>query len=507
MQASNLFEALLNAIVQHGRSQTIVQDSTTKDEESYQSLLKKTLALGQLARKISQEGEVLGVLMPNVSNTIALVIGMSAFGRVPAMLNYTAGACGVKNACEAANIQTIVTAKAFIEKANLSTTLAALTHLNIVYLEDLRLQFNWRDKIWLMGYALPFPKLVMRKTSRNETAVILFTSGSEGKPKAVLHSHASILANIDQINMTLDFNPSDKFIMVLPIFHAFGFTGTLLPILNGISVYIYPSPLLYKAIPEAIYEKACTVLFATNTFLGHYAKHADPHHFKPLRYVIAGAEKLSDAVRHLYLVKFNIAVLEGYGVTECAPVLSANTPSANKSGSVGRFVPNVEYVLKPVSGITEGGVLHVKGPNIMQGYYDHDQPGVLRSPNGGWHDTGDIVQVDADGFIFILGRQKRFAKIAGEMISLEAVEAIANAAAPDFSHAATSEADLQRGETIVLFTTDPNLNRSQLQTAAKSLGHAEIAIPKQIYHLAELPILGTGKLDYVALKQMAEARV
>jgi acyl-[acyl-carrier-protein]-phospholipid O-acyltransferase/long-chain-fatty-acid--[acyl-carrier-protein] ligase len=345
---------------------------------------------------------------------------------------------------------------------------------------------------------------VMKKCAPSKTAVILFTSGSESKPKAVLHSHSSILSNIQQINAVLDFNPSDRFIMVLPIFHAFGFTGTLLSVLNGISVYIFPSPLLYKQIPEEIDKKACTVLFATNTFLNHYAKYADRHQFKSLRYVIAGAEKLSDTVRHLYKEKYNIHILEGYGATECAPVLSVNTPSANKTGSVGRFVPDITYRLKPVSGIEQGGVLQVKGPNMMQGYYYHHQPSVLCPPTDGWYDTGDIVHVDEEGFIFILGREKRFAKVAGEMVSLMVVEQIAQAASPDFHHAASTQADTQRGETIVLFTTDAKLTREDLQTASKKLGCPEIAIARKIMWIAEIPILSTGKTDYAQIKTLAE---
>lgn len=503
MQVNSLFEAFLQAVDSYGQRTKIIQDINSQ-AESYQTLLKKSLALGRMSRKISADGEVVGVLMPNITPTIALIFGLSAFGRIPAMLNYTAGVASVKDACTAANIQTVITSKAFIEKAGLATLIAGLTQLKIVYLEDLRAEFSWRDKLWLL-MALLFPHRAITKSSPTETAVILFTSGSEGKPKAVLHSHASILANIAQITAILDFNPRDQFIMVLPIFHAFGFTGSILPLLNGIAVYIFPSPLLYKVIPEEISKKACTVLFATSTFLNQYAKHADPHHFKSLRYVIAGAEKLTDAVRNLYQEKFNIRILEGYGVTECAPVLSANTLSANKVGSVGRFVPNMDYQLKPVAGIAQGGVLHVKGPNVMQGYYHYHAPAVLCPPDAGWHNTGDIVRVDEDGFIFILGREKRFAKVAGEMVSLAVVEEIAQAAAPDFQHAASTQADLQRGEAIVLFTTDIALTREALLLAAKKLGQPEIAIARKIKHIAEIPMLGTGKTDYAQLKTLAQS--
>jgi acyl-[acyl-carrier-protein]-phospholipid O-acyltransferase/long-chain-fatty-acid--[acyl-carrier-protein] ligase len=334
---------------------------------------------------------------------------------------------------------------------------------------------------------------------------VLFTSGSEGKPKGVVHSHKSILANIAQIMAILDFNPADKFMMVLPIFHAFGFTGSMLPVLNGIKMHIFPSPLQYKVIPEIIHNRGCTVFFATSTFLGNYAKYAHPHDFNKLRIVVAGAEKLNNEVRKIYAEKFGIHILEGYGATECAPVLSANTPIANLHGSVGQFIPGLEHKLESVPGINSGGLLHVRGENVMKGYYLFDNPGVLNPPEDGWYNTGDIVEVDARGYIHIKGRVKRFAKVAGEMVSLEVVEHIACTAATEYQHAASSVSDAQRGESIVLFTTDKKLKREDLQIVAKNLGLPELAVARKIVAVEEIPLLGTGKTDYVTLKQMAEA--
>jgi acyl-[acyl-carrier-protein]-phospholipid O-acyltransferase/long-chain-fatty-acid--[acyl-carrier-protein] ligase len=345
----------------------------------------------------------------------------------------------------------------------------------------------------------------MEVNKPEEPAVVLFTSGSEGKPKGVVHSHKSILSNISQIMAILDFSPTDKFMMVLPIFHAFGFTGSMLPVLNGIKIHLFPSPLQYKVIPEVIYDRGCTVFFATSTFLGNYAKFAHPYDFYKLRIVVAGAEKLNEEVRRTYTEKFGIRILEGYGATECAPVLSANTPMANLNGSVGQFVPGLEHKLESVPGIDAGGLLHVRGENVMKGYYLFDNPGVLNPPEDGWYNTGDIVEVDAQGFIHIKGRVKRFAKVAGEMVSLEVVEKIACTAAPEHQHAASTQADVQRGENIVLFTSDPGLKREDLQIVAKNLGTPEIAIARKIIHVEELPLLGTGKTDYVTLKKMAEA--
>jgi len=503
-KSRTFFEAFLDTIDKFGSRTKIIEDMNGV-EETYQMLLKKSLALGRIACKVSAPREAVGVLMPNVTNTLALILGMTAFNRIPAMLNYTAGTSGMQNACIAANIKTIITSRKFIEAANLEEVVSKFTGLNVVYLEDLRSEFGVRDRAWLMGYALHYPRAAMEETRPEDIAVILFTSGSEGKPKGVVHSHKTILANIAQIMAILDFNPTDKFMMVLPMFHAFGFTGSLLPILGGIKIMVFPSPLQYKVIPEVIYDKGCTVLFATSTFLGNYAKYAHPYDFYKLRFVVAGAEKLNEEVRKTYHEKFGIRILEGYGTTECAPVLSANTPMANRHGSVGQLMPGIEHKLEPIPGIEEGGVLHVKGENVMLGYYKFDAPAQLEVPEDGWYNTGDVVEVDAEGFIFIKGRVKRFAKVAGEMVSLEVVEKIAHTAAPEHQHAATTQTDMQRGENIVLFTTDPALKREDLQIVAKNLGSPELAIARKIVQLEEIPLLGTGKTDYVTLKQMAEA--
>jgi acyl-[acyl-carrier-protein]-phospholipid O-acyltransferase / long-chain-fatty-acid--[acyl-carrier-protein] ligase len=502
-----LFGALLDAIEIHGRKTRLVEDMR-QVEENYGELLKKGLALGRLVEKISAQDETVGVLMPNVSNTVCLIFGMSAMRRMPAMLNYTAGTQGMSNACVAAGIKTIITSRQFLETANLEDIVAAIPNVRLVYLEDLRSRFSILDKVWLMAYALPFPSLAQKSSSPEKPAAVLFTSGSEGKPKGVVLSHSAILANVAQLLAVIDFSPNDKFFITLPLFHAFGFSGSILTVVMGAKLFLYPSPLHYRVIPEVIYDRNCTVLFGTSTFLGNYAKFAHPYDFHKLRYVLAGAEKLNEEVRKTWIDKFGIRILEGYGTTECAPALAVNTPMANRVGSVGTPLPGLQHQLLSVPGIERGGLLHVKGPNVMLGYYLYDNPAVLKPTSAemgdGWYNTGDIVEIDADGFIYILGRVKRFAKIAGEMVSLETVEQIANHASPEHQHAASTQPDPQRGENILLFTTNANLGREALQASARKLGSPEIAIARKIIVLAELPILGTGKTDYVTLKQMAE---
>ncbi|MDR2875208.1 MAG: bifunctional acyl-ACP--phospholipid O-acyltransferase/long-chain-fatty-acid--ACP ligase [Methylobacillus sp.] len=508
--SDTLYGALCDTMDHYGRDRRVLED-VKEIEYSYQDVLKMALALGRVVGRMSRRDERVGVLLPNLAATVGLFFGLSALRRVPAMLNYTAGTDGMQAACSAAEIKLLVTSRAFVEQANIADKIAALQGVErIVYLEDLREQLTLFDKIWLVCWGLRFPRCAQIKTSTEDAAVVLFTSGSEGKPKGVVLSHRAILANVAQIRAIIDISADDKMLNALPIFHSFGLTGgTLWPLFSGMNLFLYPTPLHYRVIPELAYDRNCTLLLGTGTFLGHYANNANPYDFYKMRYVIAGAEKLAPAVRDLWFEKFGIRIYEGYGATETAPVIAVNTPMGYCSGTVGQFLPGIEYRLQAVPGIDHGGRLHVRGPNVMSGYLKADQPGVLQPPvadelGAGWYDTGDIVDVDEDGFVRILGRVKRFAKIAGEMVSLESVEKIAQKAAPDAQHAASSQPDESKGEALVLFTTDANLDRAALQEAARSLGIPELAVPRKIARVEELPLLGTGKIDYVTLKRMAE---
>mgnify|MGYP001183649710 FL=1 len=503
-----LFTTLLDAADIQGHGHSLVED-LKQIEYSYRDLIKMALALGRLVARESQPGEKVGLLLPNLAPTLGLIFGLSAQGRTAAMLNYTAGVEGMQAAVTAAQVRCIVTSRAFVEQAKLGDKLPALQGVRLIYLEDLRATMRFTDTLWLLLWALPFPRLAVPAGSPEDAAVVLFTSGSEGKPKGVVLSHRALLANVAQIRAVVDFSIDDKILNALPLFHSFGLTaGGLLPVLTGARVFLYPSPLHYRVIPELAYDRNCTVLLGTSTFLGNYAKFAHPYDFYRLRYVIAGAEKLATPVRDLWFEKFGIRIFEGYGATETTPVLAVNTPMAFRSGTVGQFLPGIQYQLVPVPGIAAGGMLHVKGPNLMSGYLRFENPGVLQPPaspaGDGWYETGDVVEVSDEGFVKIVGRVKRFAKVAGEMVSLEAVEKLAASASPTAAHAASTQPDPARGETILLFSTDPALNREQLQAGARSGGWPEIAVPRRIITVDALPLLGTGKIDYVTLKQWAE---
>lgn len=503
-----LLDALMDASAIQGRGRRVVED-LKQIEYSYRDMLHMALILGRVSARHTAPGEHVGVLLPNLAPTLALVFGLSAHGRVAAMLNYTAGAEGLKAACAAARIRTVLTARAFVAQARLDASLAALQNIQLLYLEDLKDAVSVADRLWLLLWAMPFPRAALPRVSPEDTAVVLFTSGSEGAPKGVALSHRALLANIAQIRAVVDFSTDDKFLNALPLFHSFGLTaGGLLPLIGGARVFLYPSPLHYRVIPEVAYDRNCTVLLGTSTFLGQYARFAHPYDFYRLRYVIAGAEKLAPPVRDLWFEKFGLRIFEGYGATETAPVLAVNTPMAYRSGSVGQFLPGVQHRLVPVPGIAEGGMLHVRGPNLMSGYLRTTAPGVIEAPHSvvgeGWYETGDIAVVDEDGFVRIVGRVKRFAKIAGEMVSLESVEKLAARASPGVAHAAVSRPDPARGEALILFTSDAALDRDRLQAAARAGGWPEIAVPRQIVRIDALPVLGTGKTDYVTLSRWAE---
>jgi len=505
---TTLFETLLDTAALHGRGTRIVED--TQREHSYGDLIKAALALGRLGGKLSEEGEIVGVLMPNLAATVALLFGLTAMRRVPALLNYSAGPDALRSACIAAGIKTLITSRRFVEVAKLASSITALSTVRIVYLEDLRARFGLIDKLWLMGWALWRPRSVIRSRDPGETAVVLFTSGSEARPKGVALSHRALIANMAQMSAVIDFGPNDKFLSSLPLYHAYALTAcTLLPLLTGTRLYLYTTPLHYHVIPELAFTRACTYIFGTSTFLAHYARQAHPYDFHRARVVVSGAEKLNPEVASLWLNKFGLRIMEGYGATECAPVLSLNTPLCYRPGTVGRLLPGIEHRLLPVPGIVRGGVLHVRGPNVMRGYYLYDRPGELQPPGSeageGWYNTGDVVELEEEGFVTIHGRVKRFAKIAGEMISLEVVEHIAQHASPRHQHAAAIELVTQSGESTVLFTTDTGLDRILLQKAARELGAQDLAVARRVVHVATLPLLGSGKTDYVKLKSLTES--
>ena len=361
-----LFEAVLDSARVHGFDHPIAEDIERKPV-NYRDLIARAFILGRAIARESQPGERLGVLLPGTLATVYTFFGMQAFGRVPAMLNFTAGIQGMRAACEVAQLKRVYTSRRFVQAGRLEAVIEALAaHVTIIYLEDLRDRLRWPHKLAGLLSAR-FPRLAYSGRPRpDDPAAVLFTSGSEGAPKGVVLSHANLLANCQQIAARVPFGSQDIILNALPLFHAFGLSaGTVLPITTGMRVFFYPSPLHYRIVPEMAYEVNATVLFGTNTFLSGYARFAHPYDFYSIRYVFAGAEKLKDETRRVWAEKFGIRIFEGYGATETSPSLTTNTPMDYRAGSVGRFLPGIEYRLDPVPGVEQGGRLSVRGPNVM----------------------------------------------------------------------------------------------------------------------------------------------
>ncbi len=504
-----LFRALAHAMRMAGRFKPVLEDTERKPQKFWVVFM-KSFILGRLIQRAVPDDPFVGVMIPT-SNTCALTfLGLHAFGKVPAMINFTSGPKQVVATCKTIGLKTIVTAKKVVLLAKLENLVAEVEKegVRVVYLEDLKPTLTTKDK--LLGIVGGFfPSALYRRTRgkkihAEDPAVVLFTSGSEGMPKAVFLTHHNLLSNCYQIPSRLDVLPTDVFLNCLPMFHSFGLgAGTILPLLMGVKTVLYPTPLHYRIIPEIAAATKATIFFGTDTFLAGYAKCANPYDFNSLRIVAAGAEKVKDETRKIWSEKFGVRILEGYGATECSPFISVNTFLHQRKDSVGRFLPGIEYRLKPVEGIKEGAELWVKGPNIMKGYMRYDKPLQLDPPKDGWYDTGDIVHVDKERYIFIKGRCKRFAKIGGEMVSLLAVEMVIEKNWPGFISGAVSVPDAKKGEQIILITTAKTITKEGLCAAFKQAGITELGLPSRIITTETPPLLGTGKFDYVSAKEMA----
>ena len=498
-----VLEAVIRAADLHGRNRVAIEDPVS-GPLTYRRLLTAAAVLGAKLRPLVGEGRALGVMLPNANGAVVTILGLMSAGRVPAMINFTAGAANILSACRAAQIDTIISSRAFIEKGKLSKLVAAIEEkVAIVYLEDVRAGVTLADK--LRGLRHAEKPLIERKP--DDWAAILFTSGSEGLPKGVVLSHRNMLANAAQAAARIDFGREDKVFNVLPIFHSFGLTvGVALPLVSGVRTYLYPSPLHYRTVAELIYAVNATIMFGTDTFLNGYARVAHAYDFRSLRYILAGAEPVKDTTRRTYMEKFGLRILEGYGVTETAPALALNTPMFNKFGTVGRILPGMEVKLEKVEGVEDGGRLLVRGPNVMLGYLKVDHPGVLEPPSAGWHDTGDIVSIDEQGFVTIKGRARRFAKIGGEMISLAAVEALASELWPNAVSAVAAVPDARKGERLILVTQQKGATRGEFLAFARAKHASELMIPAEVWVIDKLPLLGSGKVDMVAVATLVAER-
>lgn len=499
-----VFDALLDARARHGGAKEILEDQD-RNPMTYTGVVRAAFALGRKIATVTAVRERVGVLLPTSSGVAVTFYALHAVGRTPVMLNFTSGVRNLAAALRAAGVKRILTSTRFIETAKLEALIEELgKHAEIIRLEDIRASIGLLDKLYAVA-AAAFPYQFRTPTQPSDPGVILFTSGSFGAPKGVVLSQANLLANVEQIAAHIDLDPAWVMFNPLPTFHCLGLTGgVLLPLLTGMKAFEYPSPLHTKHIPPLIREAKASILLGTDTFVNQWARVATAEDFATLQFVVCGAEKVRDETHQVFNERFGgVPVLEGYGATEASPVVAVNQPHDNRPGTVGKLLPGLESRIDPVEGIADGGRLFLRGPNIMQGYLVHASDDLEELPDG-WHDTGDVVAIDEDGFVQILGRVKRFAKIGGEMVSLTAVEGLAEAAWPDSRHAVVAIPDPKKGERLVLVTDHSAAEVALLAAFARNNGAPELVVPKKILKVEAVPVLGTGKTDYAAIQEMAE---
>jgi acyl-[acyl-carrier-protein]-phospholipid O-acyltransferase / long-chain-fatty-acid--[acyl-carrier-protein] ligase len=458
----------------------------------------------------------IGVLLPNVNGMPVTLLALWANDLVPAVLNFSTGVPVMLQCARLAGLRHVVTSRVFLQKAKIDIGPMEAAGITFHHLEDVRERISTAEKAVALlrnhvACGRAFRGRDIGAAYGRRPAVILFTSGSEGVPKGVVLSHANLLANIRQMDASLDITDHERFFNALPLFHSFGLTAcTLLPLVRGLYTFLYPSPLHYRVVPAVVYDKNCTVMVGTNTFLNGYARKAAPYDFRSVKYLVAGAEKVQEATAQTWARKFGIRLLEGYGATECSPVLCANNRIESRFGSVGRFMPGMSWRLEPVEGVSEhapdgnviSGRLFVRGPNVMLGYLNPDADAAFRG-HGGWYDTGDLARIDDDGFVFLLGRMKRFAKVSGEMVSLTAVEDALAGAFPQHGLrcevAVVAVACEDKGEKLVAITNAEKLTLDEIRQVVRAKGLANLCVPRELRHVREIPKLGTGKVNHRAL--------
>ena len=519
---NTIFDAILNSNKFYNSKDIVLQD-ITKNPITYKNLIKQTYILANyldknyIQTKISKQKDSLGLLLPNLNATFLTFLASQLSGLIPAMLNYSGGKKSILDACKLAKVNLIITHRTIVEKMKLEKLIKEIenSEIKIIYLDDVineiksnKLKYGLTSKIKKQS-----KKISKNPKSANNTACILFTSGSEGSPKGVLLSHKNILSNCNQLSICLDGNHKDISFNSLPLFHAFGLVaGTIFPILNGVKTFLYPSPLHYRMIPEYIYHENATILFGTDTFLAGYARFANRFDFRSIRFIVSGGEKLKDTTKQAYFDNFGLTIYEGYGATETSPVISVNTPLSFKENTTGKLLPGLKAKIKPIKDIKTGGRLLIKGPTVMLGYYKIDNPGVLEPVKNGWYDTGDIAEIDEDNFITIKGRLKRFAKVAGEMLSLTQLESVIQKLWPEYTNAILTIPDKKKGEALILITDldDANTSSESKKSKLKSIlrkhilehGLSTLYLPTDIIFCDSIPLLSTGKINYPKLTEM-----
>lgn len=501
MQNINLYDVMKKETTKNP-NKTLLAD--TSNEVSNKDFLIKVNVMAQKIYQHTQGEQRVGVFLPNVVSNVVVLFALFKNEQTPAILNFTMGSKTIVETIEVAELQSVITSRKFIKESRLEATLDEIEKVvRVYYLEDMASQISLKQRL----FALIDSKKPQLKTKRKVMGeVVLYTSGTESVPKGVVLTHANILANINQMEKHASVTKEDKILNPLPLFHSFGLTiGAIMPFALGIRSFLFPSPLLAKKIVERIKEEQSTLFVATNSFYELYSKFATKENMGSLRIAVAGAEKLKQPLKDFYKENIGIELYEGYGATEASPVIAIGVPGSNKNGSVGKMLDGIEYKLRKIEGVENGGSLLLKGPNLMKGYLIK---GRGFAPLEDWYDTGDVVEIDEEGFVFIKARLKRFSKIAGEMISLTLLEDLASTAVNDPNICAVAIPDKKRGEKIVLFTASEEYDKKEFrkrvseEIAKRNLSN--LYVPSSIEKIENIPLLGSGKANYRHLEMLAE---
>ena len=495
-----LIDMFVRTAKQHGAKLAII-DRATGVRVTYKAALLRALIL---AKKIeAYDSGFIGVMIPNSAGAALTVVGAVMAGRTPVMINYSTGAAqNCRNAQSRLGFRTIITSRALLSKLKIPAV------DGMVYIEDIAADVSGRAKVAaLLKSSLPADRICrsLPRGTPDDIVVILFTSGSERDPKAVPLTHRNLIANIESIRGALDIGPKDTIMGNLPVFHVFGLNTNLwLPLVLGMTLVTYPSPLEFRAICTAAREEKVTMLVGTPSFLTGYLQKSEPGDFGSVRLLVTGADKCPEALRRGFWEKHQIALLEGYGTTETSPVISVNAPDRNRPGSVGQVLPNLQvrmehYETGEACKVGEIGKILVKGDSVMTGYFD-DFEGTAQRIRHGWYDTGDMGYMDQDGFLWHVGRLARFLKVGGEMVSLVKVEDVLERALPPGVICSVVEVpDAFKGSRIVAVVTEGVAEKEVLRQMAGELPN--IALPRQFVVVPELPRRSSGKIDFRALTE------
>jgi len=487
----------------HAKKLAVI-DKTTGQSVTYSKGLIGALILSSKFNKYDKG--FIGIMIPTSAGCALATAGALMSGRIPVMINYSTGAeANAKYAQKKCKFKTIITSKALLEKIECPMI------EGMVLIEDIMKSVTTGEKLKAaLKTMLPVNTILnsIHKGDENDTAVILFTSGSEKDPKAVQLTHRNIAANIESFGEYVKITESDVLLANLVFFHVFGLTVNLWVVFYyGMTMVTYANPIDFQTISKIARDEKPTIMVGTPSFFWGYLQKSDPGDFKTLRIMVAGADKCPDALREGYMKKHGVTLLEGYGATETSPVISVNSHEFNKPGSTGRVIPGVQVRIENFEtgkecATTEVGKIMVKGDSVMKGYYD-DPELTANALKDGWYDTGDMGYLDDEGYLWHAGRFKRFAKVGGEMVSLVKVENILEKHLPEGVSCCVVEIMDEKKGSYIVATVSQEVNKTEvLRKMMNEL--PTIALPRQFIVISELPMMSTGKIDFRTVTGMVQ---